>query len=86
MRTSVFGDFIVENVNDDLGLVEPLQDAGDDIYAVIRKDVDEGTGKYDFEIMNNANGEPLVASDPIFDSIADAREFLRYFVHDIQEG
>ena len=84
MRKTMFGDQIIESVDDDLGLVEAFQNVGSEIYAVIRAD-EESTGKFDFEIMENASGETVVSSDPIFGSVLDARAYLRGWVEDVQE-
>lgn len=83
MRTTVFGDTVIESDKDDMGLVEALQDAGDNVYAVIREP-DEETGKYDFEVMKNESGETVVSSDPIFDTQDAARTYLRGWIRDIQ--
>ncbi len=83
MRTTMFGDTVIESENDDLGLVEALQEAGDDVCAVIRA-AEEESGKFDFEIMNNDDGEVIVSSEPIFDSQDDAKKYLRGWVKDIQ--
>ena len=85
MRTSYFGDIVIESVEDDLAMIEALQEAGGDIHAVIYADPD-GLGKYDFEIKLNGTGEQIVVSDAIFNSAMEARNYLRYFVHDITEG
>ena len=83
MRKTMFGDTVIESAEDDMGLIEALQDAGDDIYAVVRANED-GSGKYDFEIMNNEDGEVIISSDPIFDSQDAAKAYLRGWVSDIQ--
>lgn len=83
MRTTAFGDPIIESITDDLGLVERLQDAGEDIYASIQHDRYE-SGKWYFEISRNADGESIVSSEPIFENPIDARKYLRGFVKDIQ--
>ncbi|MEE8372502.1 MAG: hypothetical protein V3R87_02035 [Dehalococcoidia bacterium] len=85
MRTSMFGDPIIESASDDLGLVERLQEAGDEIYAVVTLDRYE-SGKFYFEIMNNSDGEGIVSSEPIFETFMDAADYLRGFVTDIQAG
>lgn len=85
MRITAFGDAIVESTKDDMGLVEALQEAGDEIYAVVRAD-EERSDKFTFEILRNDNGEILVSSDPIFNSHQDARAYLRGWVSDIQRG
>ena len=72
MRKTAFGDPIIESKDDDLGLVEALQEAGDEIYAIVRKD-EEGSDKFYFEILTNAEGTELVSSEPIFDDEDDVR-------------
>lgn len=76
MRITAFGDAIVESTKDDMGLVEALQETGDEIYAVVRAD-EEGSDKFTFEILRNDNGEVLISSDPIFNGHQDARAYLR---------
>ena len=83
MRTTVFGDMIVESIDDDLGSIEVLQDAGDEIYAVISLD-EEGSGMYGFEVLENMTGEGVVSSDPIFETSQDAAGYLSGWVTDIQ--
>ena len=83
MRKTMFGDTVIESTDDDLGLVEAFQMADDAIYAVIRAD-EEGTGKFNFEVMENESGVTVVSSDPIFGSVLDARAYLRGWVKDIQ--
>jgi len=84
MRKTMFGDQIIESTDDDLGSVEAFQEAGGEIYAVIRED-EEGSGMYDFEVMENESGEVVVSSDPIFKTQEEARDYLRQYVSDIQE-
>lgn len=83
MRRTMFGDTIIEDTNDDLGSVEALWDAGDEIYAVIRLD-DEGSGMYGFEVIRNDDGEGIVSSEPIFTTSQDAAGYLHGWVSDIQ--
>lgn len=87
MRKTIFGNTIIENITDDLGLVEEFQEAGDDIYAIVRLDEEEPSGKCYFEIMHNEDGEMITSSEPIFDDWDDARQYLKgYGVNDIQDG
>lgn len=83
MRTTIFGDMVIEDVKDDMGEVEVLQLAEDEVYAIIRLD-DEESGMYFFEVMQNEDGEQLVSSEPIFATIQDAKDYLKGFVTDIQ--
>ena len=84
MRTTMFGDKVIESVDDDLGLVEALQEEGpENVYAVVRAD-EEGSGLFDFEVMRNDDGEAIVSSDPIFESQQAARDYLRGWVSDVQ--
>lgn len=85
MRTTAFGDVIVESTKDDMGLVEALQEAGDNIHAVVRLD-EEGSGKFYFDILRSETAEDIVSSDPIFDSHQDACDYLRGYVSHIQRG
>lgn len=82
MRTSMFGDTIIESAEDDLGGVEALQEAGSAIYAIVR--LDGESGLYDFEVMRNDDGEGVVSSDPIFETSQDAAGYLDGWVDDIQ--
>ncbi len=84
MRKTMFNDTIIESVDDDLGLVDAFQDAGDEIYAVIQRDT-EDPSKFYFEVMENESGEAVASSDPIFGSVLDTRAYLRGWVKDIQE-
>ncbi len=79
----MFADMIVESTEDDLGSIENLMDAGDEIYAVVRLD-EEGSGKYEFEVMYNEDSEVIVSSDPIFDTVHDAANYLKGWVEEIQ--
>ena len=79
----MFGDQIVESSEDDLGSCMALQDAGDEIYAVIRLD-EEGSGMYEFAVMHNGDGEGIVSSEPIFATSQDAAGYLNGWVTDIQ--
>lgn len=83
MRKTMFGDTIIESSEDDLGSVEAFQDAGDEIYAVIRLD-EEGSGMYGFEVMRNDDGEGIVSSEPIFATSREAASYLNEWVIDIQ--
>ena len=85
MRTTMFGDTVIDSTKDDLGLVEDLQEAGDEIYAVIRESEDT-PGMYDFEVLQNEDGEMVVSSDPIFDSRDAVRRYLSGWVSDIQSA
>ncbi len=83
MRKTIFGDTVIEDVKDDIGEVEALQLAEDEVYAVIGLDEDE-SGMYFFEVMQNKNGNQIVCSEPIFATIQDAKDYLKGFVTDIQ--
>lgn len=84
MRETMFGDTIIETIKDDLGLVESLQLAEDEVYAVIRLDETEGSGLYYFEVMHNEDGDTIASSEPIFATVQDAKDYLKGFVTDIQ--
>ncbi|MEE8372805.1 MAG: hypothetical protein V3R87_03605 [Dehalococcoidia bacterium] len=83
MRQTAFGDVIIESETDDLGSVEALRDAGDEIYAVIRP-CEEGSGKFSFEVLHNADGEEIVSSEAIFDSPRAIRAYLQGYVSEVQ--
>lgn len=83
MRKTMFGDVIIESADDDLGEVDALQDAGDEIYAAVRP-CEEGSGKFSFEVMHNEDGEVIVSSEPIFDSPRAIRAYLQGYVSEIQ--
>lgn len=80
MRRTAFGDPVIESTEDDLGLLDDLQDAGEDIYATVSEDA----GKFYFEVMHNDDGEGIVSSDPIFDTKEAARDYLQPLVSDVQ--
>lgn len=87
MRTTLFGEPIVESVDDDMGLIESLQEAGTDIHAIIYKEDDSDKGdKFYFEVRGNEDGEVIVASDPIFNTFDMARAYLGGWVSNIQRG
>lgn len=74
MRKSVFGDFIVESVDDDMGEALMDHDTGD-LYALVTKE----DGKYAFEIQNSDDGESVVTSEAIFETAHDAKVYLVSF-------
>lgn len=82
MRTNFFGDSIIESESDDLGDI--LLEAGDEVYAVVRSNEGEESGKFDFEIMLNESGEIVASSDPIFDNQEAAGDYLRRWITDVQ--
>lgn len=83
MRTTTFGGTIIESVDDDLGLVDAMMTyVADEVYATVRLDPD--SYKYDFEVMENVDGEILASSDPIFDSRDAVRRYLTSHVSEIQ--
>lgn len=82
MRKSLFGDWIVESKDDDLG--DALMDAGTEIYAELMEDTASNPGMWAFEVRNNEDGECVVMSDPIFASRQDARAYVRQWVKDVQ--
>lgn len=82
MRYSAFGDPYVDSLDDDIGTLETLQDASEDIYAVI---FEEG-GEWSFEVYDNGSeipGSMVVASDPIFETANHVVDFLIDYVTDI---
>lgn len=79
----MFGDKVIESVDDDLGLVEALQETDGEVYAIIRADEDK-SGKFYFDVLMNDDGQEIVTSDPIFDSQDAARAYLKGWVSDIQ--
>ena len=85
MRTTTFGDTIIESTEDDLSEVVELGLMGDEVHAVIRLD-EEGSGKYDFEVVRNDDGESVVSSDPIFATRQDAATYLDGWVEEVMYG
>jgi hypothetical protein len=79
----MFGDTIIEDAGEDMGVVEAFMNAGSEVYAVIRLD-EEGSGMYEFEVMRNDDGEGIISSDPIFATSQDAAGYLNGWVTDIQ--
>jgi hypothetical protein len=77
----MFGDPVIESADDDLGLVEELQDAGEDIFATIRQGEE---GKFGFEVCQNETGESVVSSDDVFEDANSARRYLTPFVKEIE--
>jgi len=84
MRHTSFGDPVVDSVEDDIGLLDVLQEADGQVYAIVEED--PATGKFAFDIVNNGDGESLVTSDPIFDDKKAVEVYLDGFVEDIQDG
>lgn len=82
MRTTAFGDTVIESLDDDLGLVEALQES-EGCYALVRAD-EEGSSHFYFEIMDNESGEPIVTSESIFVDFAAAKGYLKGYVSDVQ--
>jgi len=77
----MFGDYIVESIEDDIGEAFITADVDpEQCYARI----DECEDGFDVEIMRSDDGEAIVATDPIFDSVAAARDWAKGWVKDVE--
>jgi len=85
VRTTTFGGTVIERLEDDLGAVEVLEEAGKkNVYAVVRKDEYGSDNLFYFEVMRNDDGEVLVSSDPVFRDKSTIRRYLHDFVSEVQ--
>jgi len=72
MRRSMFGDFIIESDQDDLG--EALLEVDpDDLYASIEPGEEGG---FCFNIRNNDDDQSVAMSDEFFETTDAARKYL----------
>lgn len=80
MRRTMGFEQVVDSIEDDLANVSGFLDNMDDCYAVILKD----DARYYFDLLTNEDGEPIVSSDPIFETEQAVRDYLKGWVSDIQ--
>lgn len=85
MRRSMFGDYIVEGKEDDLGEAFMMAEVDpDECYALIS---DEGEEGISIEFFGGENGEEVCSTDPEhlpFTDVAAAKQWARTWVPDVQ--
>ena len=75
MRTTAFGDVVIESAEDDLGEAFMRLDVDpEDCFGEITE-VDPG--KFAIEVRTNEDGDEVASSDEFFTSVDDARKYLR---------